>query len=109
MQNRFHNVWSKEKEEWEIYPDFMALNRLSLSQWLEAQTWLDCHKTKLDELIPRLGYFDVLSWFEDWLSKTSDLRNVLSVRVTKILEQSSFGRWFVWIVKRYPFELNFGQ
>ena len=36
--------------------------------------------------------FDVLSWFEDWLSKASDWGDVLSVRVTKILELSSFGR-----------------
>jgi hypothetical protein len=31
---------------------------------------------KLGDLIPHLGHFNVLSWFEDWLSKTSDLRGV---------------------------------
>ena len=36
--------------------------------------------------------FNVLSWFEDWLSKASDWGDVLSVRVTKISEPSSFGR-----------------
>ena len=44
---------------------------------------------KLDKLIPRLGYFNVLSWFEDWLSKALDLRDVLTVRVTIIPKQSS--------------------
>ena len=46
-----------------------------------AQTWLDCHK--LGEFIHHLGYLDVLSWFEDWLSKASDLRDVLIVRSPK--------------------------
>jgi hypothetical protein len=55
----------------------MALNWLSLSQRLEAQMWLDW--PKLGDLIPRLGHFDVLSWFEDWLSKASDLKDVLPV------------------------------
>ena len=39
--------------------------------------------TKLDKLIPHLRYFDVLSWFEDWLSKASDLRDVLTVQSRK--------------------------
>ena len=45
-----------------------------------------------DELIPRLGYFDALSCFEYWMSKASDLRDVLTVRVTEISGRSSFGR-----------------
>ena len=48
--------------------------------------------TKLGKLIPRLMYFDVLSWFENWLSKASNLRDALTVRATAIPEQSSFGR-----------------
>ena len=39
--------------------------------------------TKLGDLIRRLRYLDVLCWFEDWLSKASDLRDVLSVWVPK--------------------------
>ena len=60
------------------------------------------------DLIPHLGHVDALSLFEDWLSETSDLRAVLSIRFAAISEQSSFGRGIVWIVKRCPFELNFG-
>jgi hypothetical protein len=31
---------------------------------------------KLGDLIPHLGHFNALSSFEDWLSKTSDLRDI---------------------------------
>lgn len=61
------------------------------------------------DLIPHLGHVDALSLFEDWLSETSDLRDVLSIRYAIITEQSSFGSRIVWIVKQCPFELNFGE
>ena len=48
--------------------------------------------TKLGELVSYLEYFDLSSWFEDWLSRALDLRLVLSVQVTVVLEQNSFGR-----------------
>ena len=35
------------------------------------------------DLIPHLGHVDSLSLFEDWLSETSDLRDVLTVRSQK--------------------------
>ena len=35
------------------------------------------------DLIPHLGQVDALSLFEDWLSETSDLRDVLTVRSQK--------------------------
>jgi hypothetical protein len=37
------------------------------------------------------------------------LRDVLSAWFAAILEQSYYGGWIVWIVKRYLFELNFGE
>jgi hypothetical protein len=48
--------------------------------------------TKLSELISYLEYFDLSSWFEDWLSRAPDLRLALSVQVTVDSEQNSFGR-----------------
>ena len=48
--------------------------------------------TKFGELVPHLEYFDLLSWFEDWLSIALDLRGILPVLVTAVLEQSRFGR-----------------
>jgi hypothetical protein len=45
---------------------------------------------KLGDLIPRLGYFNVLSWFEDWLNIRS--KRCLTVRFAAVLGQSSFGR-----------------
>ena len=38
------------------------------------------------DLIPHLGHVDALSLFEDWLSETSDLRDVLSIRYAIITE-----------------------
>ena len=38
------------------------------------------------DLIPHLGYVDALSLFEDWLSETSDLRDVLSIWFAVISE-----------------------
>ena len=61
------------------------------------------------DLIPHLGHIDALSLFEDWLSETSDLRDVLSIRYAIITEQSSFGSRIVWTVKPCPFKLNFGE
>ena len=52
-------------------------------------SWID---PKLGDLIPCLGPFNVLSWFEYQLSETSDLRDILSARFAVISEQSSFGR-----------------
>jgi hypothetical protein len=40
--------------------------------------------SKFDELVLHLKYFDLFSWFEDWLSKPSGLRGVLSVWVTEV-------------------------
>jgi hypothetical protein len=61
VQNTHLNVWSKEKEEQKICPDFVALNQLSSSWQLVTQTKLDWPQT--GDLIPRLGPFNVLSWF----------------------------------------------
>ena len=47
------------------------------------------------DLIPHLGHIDASSLFEYWLSKTSDLRDILSARFAAISEQSSFGRRIV--------------
>ena len=107
VQKTLPNVWSNGKEEREISRDFMALNRLSLSRWLEDQTWLDCHKTWWAHSSLRI--LRCLKLVEDCLSRVSDLREVLTVHVTAIPEQSSFGRWFIWIVKRCLFLLNFGK
>ena len=38
------------------------------------------------DLISHLGHIDALSLFEDWLSETSDLRDVLSIRYAIITE-----------------------
>ena len=51
---------------------------------------------KLGDLILCLGPFNVLSWFEYWLSKTSDLRDTLSARLlpfqnTTVLVEELFG------------------
>jgi hypothetical protein len=35
-----------------------------------------------------LGYFNVLIWFENWLSKTLDLKEVLSVHLLQIQNQA---------------------
>jgi hypothetical protein len=51
--------------------------------------WID---PKHGNLIPYLGHFNVLIWFENWLSKTVEVRDVLSVRLHSNLEQSSFGK-----------------
>ena len=37
-------------------------------------------------LIPHLGHIDALNLFEDWLSETLDLRDVLSIRYAIITE-----------------------
>ena len=100
-------MWSKEKGEHEIYPDFVALNRLSSSRRLVTQTKLDWPQTWWSHSLLRT--FNVLSWFEYWLSKTSDLRDIFSARFAAISEHSSFGNRIVWIVKQCPFELNFGE
>jgi hypothetical protein len=39
----------------------------------------------------------------------SDLRAVLSGQTATVSAQSSFGRRTVWVGKRYPIELIFGQ
>ena len=57
--------------------------------WRIKRGWIG---TKVGELVPHLEYFDLLSWFEDWLSRALDFRVVLSVQVTTVLEKSSFGR-----------------
>ena len=38
------------------------------------------------DLIPHLGHVDALGLFEDWLSETSDLRDVLSIWYAIITE-----------------------
>ena len=62
---------------------------LQASDWRLKRVWI-C--AKLGELILHLEYFDLVSWFEDRLSRASDLIGVLSVRVTAVSAQSSFGR-----------------
>ena len=44
-------------------------------------------------------YFDLVSWFEDWVSGASDLRVVLSALTTAVSEQSSFERRTVCVGK----------
>ena len=65
VQNTLHNMWSKGKEEREICPDFMALNRWSLRRWLEDQTWLDCHKTWQAHSSLRIPLCLMLVWVLD--------------------------------------------
>jgi hypothetical protein len=79
-------VRREEEGEREHPSRLMALNQSSPSRRLEPK-----RGTKLGELIPHLDYFDLSSWFEDWLSRASYLRGVLLVRVTAVLEQSSLG------------------
>jgi hypothetical protein len=51
--------------------------------------WID---PKLDNLIPYLGHFNVLIWFENWVSKALDLRDVRSDRFVANSEHGSFGK-----------------
>ena len=109
-EQNIHNT-TREKREirrrrrfvqiWWLWTDL-----LRVSDWRPKRAWI-C--AKLGELILHLGYFDLVSWFENWLCRASDLKGVLSVRVTAVSAQSSFDRWFIWVVKRCPIELKFGQ
>ena len=54
---------------------------------------------KPGELIPYFEHFDLVTWFEDWVSGASDLRVVLSALTAAVSEQSSFGRRTVWVGK----------
>ena len=62
---------------------------LQAGGWRLKRGWIG---TKLGELVPHLEYFDLSSWFEDWLSLAPDLRVGLSVRAAAVSAQSSFGR-----------------
>ena len=98
MQNTHLNVWSKEKEEPEIGPTFATLKFVIFKPTISDSNMVGM-ASNFGDLIPHLRQVDASSLFEYWLSKTSDLRDVLSARFAAILEQSSFGRWIVWIVK----------
>ena len=80
---------SKSVQIWRMWTDL-----LQTSDWRLKRAWI-C--AKLGELVLHLEYFDLVSWFEDSLSRASDLIGVLSVWVTAVSAQSSFGRWFVWV------------
>jgi hypothetical protein len=51
--------------------------------------WID---PKLDNLILYLGHFNVLIWFENWVSKALNLRDVRSDQFVANSEHSSFGK-----------------
>ena len=55
----------------------------------EEEDWI-C--AKLGELVLHLEYFDLVSGFEDWLSRASYLIGILSVRVAAVSAQSNLGR-----------------
>jgi hypothetical protein len=65
--------------------------------------------SKLGELVPYFEYFDPVTQFEIWVRGDSDLGAVLSVQTAAVSAQSSFGRRTVWVGKRCPIELIFGQ
>ena len=75
---------SKSVQIWWLQTDL-----LQASDWRLKCAWI-C--AKLGKLVLHLEYFDLVSWFEDWFSRASDLIGVLSVRVTAVSAQSSFGR-----------------
>ena len=62
---------------------------LQASDWRLKRVWI-C--AKLGELVLHIEHFDLVSGFEDWLSRASDLIGILLVRVTAVSAQSSFGR-----------------
>ena len=92
---------SKSVQIWWLWTDLSQV-----SDWRLKRAWI-C--AKLGELVLHLEFFDLVSGFEDRLSIASDLIGVLSVRVTVVSAQSNFGRRSVWVVKRCPIEVKFGQ
>ena len=62
---------------------------IQVSDWRLKRDWI-C--AKLGEFVLHLEYFDLVNWFENWLSRALDLIGILSVRVTTVSAQSSFGR-----------------
>ena len=79
----------KKKEKGSDHIWWLRADRLQASDWRLKCAWI-C--AKLGEPVLHLEYFDLVSWFEDWLSRASDLIGVLLVRVTAVSAQSSFGR-----------------
>ena len=82
-----HTPYVRREKEKQICPDLVA--HLQVSGRRLKRGWIG---TKLGELVPHLEYFDLLSWFEDWLSLAPDLRAGLSVGAAAVSAQSSFGR-----------------
>ena len=82
---------------------WLRADRLQVGDWRLKCAWI-C--AKLGELIQHLEYFHLVSWFEVRLSRASDLRGVLSVWVTAVSAQSSFGRWFVWVANSVRLSWN---
>jgi hypothetical protein len=96
----------KKKKSW-ICPDFWVLTGLSSSWCLEAQTCLDWLQTWWAHFllwILRSGYivWDLGQWRFRFESS-------LLGRTATVSAQSSFGRRTVWVGKRCPIELIFGQ
>ena len=58
-------------------------------------------------LVLYFEYFDLVSWFEDWVGGASYLRVVLSTLTAAISEQTSFVRRTVWVGKWCLIELKF--
>ena len=78
-------MWSKEREEREICPDFWVQKPNIFKPTISDSNMVGM-ASNFGDLIPHLGHVDALSLFEDWLSETSDLRDVLSIRYAIIIE-----------------------
>ena len=91
MQNTHLNVWSKEKEEQEICPAFVT-QKLVIFKPAISDSNVVGMASNFGDLIPHLGQVDASSLLEYWLSKTSDLRDILSARFAAISKHNSFGR-----------------
>jgi hypothetical protein len=74
--------------------------------WRLKRAWIG---SKLGELVTYFEYFIPVTQFGIWVNGGSVLRAVLSGRTAAISAQSSFGRRTVWVGKRCPIELIFGQ
>jgi hypothetical protein len=72
-------VWSKEREEREICPNFRVLTQNIFKPMISDSNMVGM-ASNFGDLIPHLGHVNALSLFEDWLIETSDLRDVLSIR-----------------------------
>ena len=83
----------REERRKKVCLDLLQTDLLQVNDWRLKRAWI-C--AKLGELVIYLDYFDLVGWFEDWLSRASDLRGVSSVRMTVVSAQNSFGRCLVW-------------